>query len=114
MLGLIVTVIFGLIFAYFATQNTIHVSIRFLNYTIESLPLYAVMLSSLLVGLFLSGIIAFINNISSSLRLHGKESTIKDDKKQMTELTKMVHQLQIENTRLKERLGEGDSDNKSL
>jgi len=47
------------------------------------------------------------------LNIHGKESAIKDANKQISELTKKVHQLELENERLKAESGH-PSDDKSL
>lgn len=101
MATLIVTVLFGLIIAYFATQNTGVISITFLNYTLTGIPTYIVVAGSLLVGLFLSWIISLVNDIATGFTIRGKESKIKDYKKETAELLKINHQLELENTRLK-------------
>jgi uncharacterized integral membrane protein len=101
MATLIVTILFGLIIGYFATQNTDLISLKFLQYTVPNIPTYIVVVGSLLVGLFLSWIISLVNDISNGFAMRGKENKIKDYKKESADLTKKVHQLELENTRLK-------------
>lgn len=100
MATLIVTVLFGLVIAFFAIQNTATISLNFLNYTIPSIPSYIVIVGALLVGLFFSLIISFVNDITTGFTMRGKDSKIKDYKKENTEYLKRIHQLEIENTRL--------------
>lgn len=101
MATLIVTVLFGLVIAYLAIQNTGVISLNFLNYQIPGIPIYIVIVGALLVGLFSSWIISFVNNIATGFTMRGKDSKIKDYKKENAELLKINHQLELENTRLK-------------
>lgn len=68
---------------------------------------------ALLVGLFLSWIISLINGIGTDFTIIGKENKIKNYKKDMAELTKRIHQLELENTKLKAETNTR-IDNKSL
>jgi len=77
-------------------------------------PLYLVVISALLLGLLLAWIFSLVSSFSSKITLHGKENKIKADEKAIAELTKEIHQLELENTRLKEKSGEGENDDKSL
>ncbi|HKC14933.1 MAG TPA: lipopolysaccharide assembly protein LapA domain-containing protein [Patescibacteria group bacterium] len=113
MFALIVLVVFGIGVALFATQNTQATSITLANYPVSGIPLYLIVLGSLLLGFIVSWIISLIDVISSALKIHGKESTIKDANKQIAELTKRVHQLELENERLKGETGH-PTDDKSL
>ncbi len=113
MFALIVLVVFGIGVAYFATQNTQATSIVLGGYTLTGTPLYLIVLGSLLLGFVVSWIISLVDVISSALKIHGKDSAIKDSNKQIAELTKRVHQLELENERLKGETGH-PSDDKSL
>ena len=113
MFALIVLFIFGIGVAFFATQNTQAISLNFANYSLTSIPVYIIVLVSLLLGFAVSWIISLVDVISSAFKIHGKESTIKNDNKQISELTKKVHQLELENERLKGESGH-PSDDKSL
>lgn len=101
MATLIITVLFGLIIAYFAAQNTGVISLNFLNYTTPSIPTYIVVVGALLVGLLLAWIISFVKDIETGFTIRGKESKIKDSGKENVELLKSNHQLELENTKLK-------------
>ncbi len=113
MFALIILVVFGIGVAYFATQNTQTVSITAANYSLTGIPLYFIVLVSLLLGFVVSWVLSFFDVISSALKLRGKESTIKDANKQIADLTKRVHQLELENERLKAESGH-PTDDKSL
>jgi uncharacterized membrane protein YciS (DUF1049 family) len=113
MFALIILFVLGIGIAFFATQNTQTISIILADYHLNGIPLYLIVLVSLLLGVVISWIIGLIGVISSSLKIHGKESTIKDANKQISELTKKVHQLELENERLKAESGH-PSDDKSL
>ena len=113
MFALIVLVVFGIGVAFFATQNTQTISITLANYPLTGIPVYLIVLVSLLLGFVVSWIISLVDVISSALKIHRKDSTIKDSSKQISELTKRVHQLELENERLKGESGH-PSDDKSL
>ncbi|HZQ29959.1 MAG TPA: lipopolysaccharide assembly protein LapA domain-containing protein [Patescibacteria group bacterium] len=113
MFALIVLVVFGIGVAYFATQNTQATSITLLSYHVRSVPLYLVVLGSLLLGFVVSWLLSLVGVISSALKIHGRDSTIKDSNKQIAELTKRVHQAELENERLKGESGH-PLDDKSL
>lgn len=113
MATLIVTVLLGLVIAFFATQNTGTISLHFSNYTFSAIPIYIVVVGALLVGLFLSWIISLVNDIGTGFTIMGKENKIKDYKKENAELLKETHQLELENTRLKAETN-APADDKSL
>lgn len=113
MATLIVTVLFGLLIAYFATQNSGSISLNFLNYTIPGIPIYIVVAGTLLVGLLFSWIISIVNGIATDFTLRGKDSKIKDYRKENAELVKKNHQLELENARLSTTTNE-PLDDKSL
>lgn len=113
MFAFIILILFGIGVAYFVIQNTQSISITFLSYPIRSVPLYLIVLGSLLLGFVVSWLLSLVGVISSALKIHGRDSTIKDSNKQIAELTKKVHQLELENERLKGETGH-PSDDKSL
>ena len=113
MFALIILFVFGIGIAFFATQNTQTISITLANYPLTDVPLYLIVLVSLLLGFVVSWILSLVDVISSALNIHGKEGAIKDANKQIAELTRNVHQLELENERLKAESGH-PSDDKSL
>jgi len=91
MFTLMLVVALALGFGYFATQNTQHITITLANYILSNVPLYAVIGGTLIVGFAVSWIISLSDKLSSSLKIRGKESTIKDSKKTIHELTKRTN-----------------------
>jgi uncharacterized integral membrane protein len=114
MITLVVTALLALAFALFATQNTELISLKMGPYLLPNIPVYIVVLLPLLLGLFLSLIIHVIKDLSTSLT----ESEQKDEIKRLTnenaELTKEVHKLELENTKLKAKNGQSDFDEESI
>jgi uncharacterized integral membrane protein len=107
-------VLFGILSAFFATQNASYVTIALASYTFKNVPLYLVVLISLLLGLLLSSLISVVNALSSSLTIHGKNVKIKETKQTLADVTKHIHQLELENERLKTKYDDRVNDNKSL
>ncbi len=115
MATLIVTILMGLVITYFATQNTDSITLHFLNYTLPGIPLYAVVVGALLLGLFLSWLNSLVKGIATGATLRGKESKIKGYGKENAELTRKIHQLELENARLETALNlPAGTDDKSL
>lgn len=100
MLAVIFTVLFSALVAYFATQNTGIISLQFASHAWTGIPIYIIVLTSLLAGLLFAWIFHLLNAISSSFAIRGKNKAIKEGKNENLELTKKVHQLEIENTKL--------------
>lgn len=100
MLAFIFTVLFSGVVAYFATQNTAMLTLHFASYSWSGIPIYLVVLGSLLVGLLFAWIFHLLTAISSSLTIRDKDHALKEEKKANLELTKRVHQLELENTKL--------------
>lgn len=103
MLGLIVLVIFGLGMAYFATQNTMPTIVYIANYRLANIPMYLIVIGSLLLGMFISWIVSIADSFSSNLTIHGKDSTIKAADRTIDELQEEKHELEVENARLREK-----------
>lgn len=106
MLTMIWIVVLAIGFAIFATQNTISIPLALGSYVIPDLPLYIVIGVTLLLGLFMSAIISFLNSIAVAFQLHGKDSAIKDSNRSISDLTNKVHHLEVENAQLKGELHE--------
>lgn len=98
---LILLLVVGSILVYISKYNFMPVSVNFGVYTISDIPLYYVIVGSFLIGLFLSYLVYLIRFIFMSFKLRGKDKEIKKDKNEVLELTKRVHQLELENEKLK-------------
>lgn len=101
MLSLIVLLIFGSLVAYFATQNPQTTTVTLANYPLTDVPLYIVVLFSLLMGIGVSWFLSLFGTISSFFTIKKKETKIKQGNREITILTKRVHALELENERLK-------------
>jgi hypothetical protein len=77
------------------------VSVNFGIYVLNDIPLFYVIIGSLVFGLILSYIVYLVDSISNSFTLRGKDKEIKKNKGEALELTKRVHQLELENEKQK-------------
>lgn len=96
---LIATIIFASVIAFFATQNAGPVDLRLSTLQLTGIPLYWIVLGSVLITLVFSWIMLLIDSISSSFALHGRDNAVKKLKKDNEVLVKKVHQLEVENAR---------------
>ncbi|OGM32431.1 hypothetical protein A2962_02915 [Candidatus Woesebacteria bacterium RIFCSPLOWO2_01_FULL_39_61] len=106
MLTLVVTVVLGLAFALFATQNTQGVDLNFGSYYLPNVPVYLVALFPLLMGLLASLIIHTAKDLMAGITIDEDKKEIKKMTQENAELVKEVHKLELENTKLKAKNGE--------
>ncbi len=100
MLVLLVAVISGIAIAYFGMQNISPVTIRLNEYVWNDVPLYLVIVGSVLVGLFMAGILYFARSVSSTLTIYGKDRAMKKTKHRVADLEQRVHELETEKAQL--------------
>ncbi|HEU4343305.1 MAG TPA: LapA family protein [Candidatus Binatia bacterium] len=101
MLLLLIAVIIGIAFGYFATQNTTPVTIHVAEYALEGVPLYLVIVGSLFLGLFIAWILYVVRSVSSRVTLYGKDHAVKSANQTVADLEHRVHELEIESAQLK-------------
>lgn len=106
MLTLVLLLVFGAGVSYFALQNTVPVTLKLGQYTFYGVPLFDVIIGSMLSGVLIAGAIYVVHLLSSSLTIYGKNKKIKAAETEAGELLKRVHQLELENERLKKNSGE--------
>lgn len=99
MLAVIITIIFAILVAFIATQNTAPVVINISEYS-RSVPLYLVVLLSLLIGFIFAWILHLLDAFAVLFALRGKNNTIKKGRKENTELAKKVQDLEYEKAKL--------------
>lgn len=92
----IALILFGIISAVFATQNNNWSSINLFNYVL-SVPMYLIVLVSMLIGL----VLAWILSLPSALSLMGKDRHIHSSDRTVEDLRKKIHNLEVENAELK-------------
>lgn len=101
MLNIIILLVAGSVFAYISKDNLTPVTLNVAQYTFANIPLFYVIVGSLLVGLVLSYIVQIIGSIATAFVLRGNRQTIKSSQDEILELTKRIHQLELENEKLK-------------
>ena len=100
MFALILLLIVGTCLVYISKFNFIPVSVNLGFYTFSDIPLFYVIVGSLLTGLVLSYVVYLINSIFTSFTLYGKENEIKKNKNEVILLNKRIHALELENEKL--------------
>lgn len=111
MFAVIITIIFAIGVAFFATQNTTSVTIHIYQYA-RPVPLYLVVLVSILVGFILAWILHLLDAFASLFALRGKDTVIKREKKENIELTNKVHSLEVEKSQLEKEKSLNSQSNK--
>lgn len=101
MLNIIILLMAGSVFAYISKDNLAPVTLNLANYSFANIPLFYVIVGSLLVGLVLSYIVQILGSIANSFVLRGNRQEIKSSQNEILELTKRIHQLELENEKLK-------------
>lgn len=101
MTTLISIVLFGIIISYLSIQNTALVTLRVAGYSFDNMPLYLVILGSLLSGFLIAGVLSSINSMFSAFKIMGKNNAIISSQKEIEDLKEKIHQLELENTQLK-------------
>lgn len=101
MLRLILLLLVGVGLAYVAQANLAPVTVRAGSYVLADIPLFYVIIGSFVAGLIISYILHLAHDISGSWVLRGKRIEIRKGRNDVLELTKRVHQLELENQKLK-------------
>jgi uncharacterized integral membrane protein len=91
MLIIILFLIIGSLAVYISRFNYTPVTVNLGFYTFSNIPLFFVIIGSLLIGLILSYLVYLIRSISTSFAFRGKNKEIKKEKDEVLELTKRVH-----------------------
>lgn len=102
MLSIIFSAIFGLAVGYFALQNATPVSIQVGELVFPDVPLYLVAVGSLIVGIVIASIFYLARTVSANMTVHGRHHhATTDNRETVAALERRIHDLEIENTRLK-------------
>ena len=114
MLTLILFLIIGSLLVYISKFNFAPVTVNLGMYVISDIPLFYVIVGSLVIGLILSYLVYLIRSITTSLTLRGKDKEIKKQTDDVLELTKRVHKLELENEKLQHFAGTKPEDPNAL
>lgn len=102
MLTLILLIILGSSLVYLSQYNFELVTVNMGFQMFENVPLFYVIVGSLLTGLVFAYLVHLVYYISNSLALKAKKNEIKKNREEILELTKRVHQLELEKEKLKQ------------
>lgn len=114
MLVLILLLVVGSALVYISQFNFTPVSVNLGLYVFSNIPLFYVIVGSMLTGLVLSYVAYLIHAISTSFTIRGKDNEIKTNKDEVLELTKQVHQLELENEKQKNNENVKPTDSNAL
>ncbi len=118
MLSLIFLLLAGAAITFVSLQNTGEITLTFLTFTFTNLPVPFVILGSVLVGVLLAYVISLLNSISTLMVIRTQDKKIRQEKNEVAQLTKRVHQLEIENVSLRNetdgQISDHISDQRSL
>lgn len=111
---LILALVFSIIIAIFAVQNTQSVAVRFLTFETQQLSVSVVVLASAAIGAILTFLFGLWRTLRSSLELRSDRKKIEQQEKTIQELQnsyqqtqERLKQLQSENEQLRSRLAGG-------
>ena len=97
----ILLLIVGSIMVYLAQNNLQLVTLHLGPYVFSGIPLFYVIIGSIVMGLFVAFLIYVVDSVFTGIAMRRKDNKIKETKSDVVELTKRIHQLELENERLK-------------
>lgn len=101
MLILILFLIVGSALVYLSQSNLNPVSVYFGQYVFPEVPLFYVITGAIGIGLVISYVIHVAYVLSVSITMRAKDKELKSNKEEVLELTKRVHQLELEIEKVK-------------
>ena len=111
MLILFLAIVLSIIFSIFATQNTGLITLYFYSYSLPNIPIYIVILASVLSAFVISLLVQLIKNLSSGMTISNQKSKIKFLKRELAEVIKDLHKMELENAKFKAEAGEPQDEN---
>lgn len=114
MIALILFIAFGLLFSYFATMNTMSVTIHLGTYTLKNIPLYLLVLASVGLGVIFASLFYLVKSLGYRFAFGRRDKEISRKNREIADLTRELHELEIENTKLKTKNGESEEDEDSI
>lgn len=100
------TLIVSLVFAYLATQNATLVTLNFGNTVLADIPLFFVVLFSIIFGTLIASVAAIINLVKSKWTIFGQKGELKKSYKTVGDLERHVAELEDENSTLRDQIKE--------
>ena len=101
MLNMILLLVLGSALTYISKYNLEPVNVNMGVYTISNIPLFYVIVGSLIMGLIMSYLMQMLSNIFTYFEIRRKSREIQINKDEIMNLTKTVHKLELDNEKLK-------------
>lgn len=101
---IIITLLLSIIIAFLATQNSTLVTLNLGSTTLSNIPLFFVVLASILVGFLVASISTVVNMIKSKLTILGQKGQLKKTYKTVDELQGRVEELEDQNLTLRDQI----------
>jgi len=103
MIGLILTIVLGLVIAFISIKSTSDIALTIGNYTYFNIPLYAITVGVYALGLLLAWIIEVPQAIATAFQIMGLGRSVRSGKNTIVELKNKIIKLEIENSKLHDR-----------
>lgn len=101
MLMLILLLVVGSLLAYLSNDNFTPVAVHIGPTVFTDIPLFYLIVGAMVTALVLAYLIYLIDAITVSFAMRAKDRELKNAKDDVLELTKRVHQLELDNEKLK-------------
>lgn len=103
MMTLILTLVVALAVTFFAFQNTQTVNLHLAQFNFLQVPVFFVIIVSMLIGLLVSWVISSIQSVFIGFNLRGKNAAIRNANKDIVVLKQRVRELELENARFRHK-----------
>lgn len=104
MLTIFLALSVSLVAAFFATQSSTTVSLTLGDIALTNIPLFFVVLVSILIGMLVASVVTVINLIKSKLTIFGQKNELKKSYNTVSELRGRVSELEGENMTFREQI----------
>ena len=101
-----ISLLVSLIVAFLATQNATLVTLHFGRTVLADIPLFFVVLSSILFGFAIASVVTIINLVKSKWTIFGQRGELKKTYKTMGEMQEQMGKLEGENATLRDQIKE--------
>lgn len=113
MIALVLFIVFGLVFSYIATLNTLTTTINLGVWIFRDVPVFLLLIAPFAIGLLIGGFFSVAKQFFNQRIVHRQSDQLAKAKQENVTLQKQIHQLELQNAKLKTKLGE-ESDDESL
>lgn len=110
MAALICFIIFGLFFGYFATLNTGQVAVYIGTVSLSHIPVYILVIASFAIGVIFASLFYAVKFMSTNFILKKKDQQLDAKELKAAELLKKIHQMELDNAKLKSINGVTEDD----